>query len=241
VYGRRIQDRELTFGVSGKLHANSLIMYDHQTDSLWSHLVGAAISGPMQGAKLKPMQSMFTQWGTWKGMHPATKILTTGRSRIFGLRGDPYEDYYRSSDTGIIATRRDDKRIFPKEYVLGLVLDGKAKAYAFSALSKQSVLNDDFEDKPLLIVFDEASATGAVFSRRVDGRTLSFTERRSSRDKNLLLTDKETKSIWKGLSGRATGGFLKGKKLDPVSATPSFWFGWIDHYPETELFYLAKK
>jgi hypothetical protein len=60
VYDRRIAGKELTFGVSGKLHANSLIMYDHQTDSLWSHLVGAAVTGSLKGKKLIPMESMLT-------------------------------------------------------------------------------------------------------------------------------------------------------------------------------------
>ena len=135
MYDRRIAGKELTFGVSGKLHANSLIMYDHQTESLWSHLVGAAITGPLKGEKLKPLRSMFTRWSTWKTFYPDSRVLNNGRSSIFTLR-DPYESYYRSADTGIIPTRLADKRIYPKEYVLGLVLNGKAKAFPFSALSR---------------------------------------------------------------------------------------------------------
>ncbi|MBI3060254.1 MAG: DUF3179 domain-containing protein [Deltaproteobacteria bacterium] len=109
MYDRRIAGKELTFGVSGKLHANSLIMYDHQTESLWSHLVGAAVTGPTKGVKLIPIQSMFTQWDTWRRLYPGTKVLNNGRSSIFALR-DPYESYYRSPDTGIIPTRLSDKK-----------------------------------------------------------------------------------------------------------------------------------
>jgi hypothetical protein len=239
VYDRRIKSKELTFGVSGKLHANSLIMYDHQTDSLWSHLVGAAITGPMKGEKLKPLQSMFTRWETWAKLNPGTKVLSTGKS-AFGSVRDPYDSYYRSPETGIIPPRQLDKRIYPKEFVLGVVLNGKAKAYPFSVLSRQSVVNDTFEETAIMIVFHEETTTGVIFKRQLDGKILSFKKTERQPRKELALVDNATGSVWEGLSGRAVHGPLKGRKLDPLPATPSFWFGWVDHYPRTELFALNR-
>ncbi len=226
--------------MSGKLHGNSLIMYDHQTDSLWSHLVGAAVTGPMKGEKLQPLQSMFTKWETWRKLHPATKVLSSGRAGLFSSQRDPYESYYRSADTGIIPTRHSDKRIYPKEYVLGLILNDKAKAYPFSVLSLRSVVNDNFAGVPLLIVFNEETTTGMIFRRKLDGKTLSFKRTQLEGEKRLFLVDDESGSIWEGLSGRAVQGALKGKKLEALPITPSFWFGWVDHYPNTELFALQR-
>jgi hypothetical protein len=236
VYDRRTGNKELTFGVSGKLHANSLVMYDHQTDSLWSHLVGAAVTGPVKGQKLNVLESMLTEWQTWKRLHPNTKVLSSGRGGFLASLRDPYEAYYRSTDTGIIPPRVLDKRIYPKEYVLGLVMNDKAKAYPFSVLSRQPVLNDNFQGIPLLIVFDSESATGVIFKRRLEGKDLIFKKTTGSDKTGLFLADDATKSVWDGLSGKAVQGPLKGKKLDPVPMTPSFWFGWVDHYPDTELF-----
>ena len=239
MYDRRIAGKELTFGVSGKLHANSLIMYDHQTDSLWSHLVGAAVTGPLKGKKLKPLQSMFTRWETWERLYPGSKVLTSGRP-FFGSLRDPYESYYRSADTGIIPTRLSDKRVYPKEYVLALVLKEKAKAYPFSVLSRKPVVNDTFQGIPLLVVFDAETATGVTFKRKMEGKTLFFKKTQRSNKKRVFLVDDATGSIWDGLTGRAVQGRLKGKKLEPLPATPSFWFGWVDHYPDTELFFVKK-
>jgi Protein of unknown function (DUF3179) len=209
-------------------------MYDHQTESLWSHLAGAAVTGPMKGEKLKPLQSMFTRWDTWRKLHPASKVLSSGRESFFSSMKDPYEAYYRSADTGIIPTRVSDKRIYPKEYVLGLVLNEKAKAYPFSVLSRQPVVNDTFQAVPLLVVFDVEAATGVIFRRSLGGKHPSFEQ--GSGKKGLFLVDDATKSLWDGLSGRALHGSFKGKKLEPVPMTPSFWFGWVDHYPSTELY-----
>lgn len=240
MYDRRIAGKELTFGVSGKLHANSLIMYDHQTESLWSHLVGAAVSGPLKGAKLKWLQSMFTQWDTWRRLHPKSRVLSSGRSSLFGSLRDPYESYYRSPDTGIIPPRLSDKRIYPKEFVLGLVLNDKAKAYPFSVLSRHSPVNDTFQGVPILVVFDSESTTGTIFKRKIEAKTLFFRRAEGPNKKGLFLVDDGTSSLWEGLTGTTVQGPLRGKKLDGLPTTPSFWFGWVDHYPNTEL-YLVRK
>ena len=241
MYDRRIAGKELTFGVSGKLHANSLIMYDHQTDSLWSHLVGAAVTGPLKERKLKVINSMFTRWDTWKRLYPKTKVLRS-RRRSGRLR-DIYEvnGYYSNPEKiGIIPTRRSDRRIHPKEYVLALVLSDKAKAYPFSVLSRDSVVNDTFQGIPLLVVFDEETATGVIFKRRLKRKTLSFKKTQLANKKGLFLADDATGSVWDGLTGRAVQGKFKDTKLEPLPATPSFWFGWVDHYPDTELYSVNK-
>ena len=45
MYARKVDNRTLTFGVSGLLVRNSLVMYDRETGSLWSHLSGKALDG----------------------------------------------------------------------------------------------------------------------------------------------------------------------------------------------------
>jgi len=240
VYGRKIAGKVLTFGVSGKLHANNLVMYDHQTDSLWSHLVGAAITGPLKGKKLKLLESLFTPWETWRRLYPGTKVLTAGSTPWFGSLRDPYESYYRSADTGILPTRRSDKRIYPKEFVLGLVIHGKARAYPFSALSRQPVVNDVFEKVPLLVTFEKESATVMAFTRRVKGQILSFKRVQLTGQRGFFLVDDVTGSVWNGLTGRAIRGRLKGQKLEHLPMASAFWFGWVDHYPKTEIFRVKK-
>jgi hypothetical protein len=54
------------------------------------------------------------------------------------------------------------------------------------------------------------------------------------------LVDDESGSIWQGLTGQAVQGSLKGSRLEALPITPSFWFGWVDHYPDTQLFELRK-
>ena len=62
MYAREINGERYEFGVSGKLFRNVLIMYDRQTKSLWSQLLGAAVDGPLKGTRLEMLAASFTTW-----------------------------------------------------------------------------------------------------------------------------------------------------------------------------------
>jgi hypothetical protein len=49
-YDRRLDQRILDFGTSGKLYQSALVMYDRQTESLWSHFTAQAVAGVLTGA-----------------------------------------------------------------------------------------------------------------------------------------------------------------------------------------------
>jgi len=84
------------------------------------------------------------------------------------------------------------------------------------------------------------SATGVIFKRTLEGKDLIFKKTTGSDKAGLFLADDATMSVWVGVSGKGVQGPLKSKKLAPLPMTPSFWFGWVDHYPNTELLALSK-
>ena len=75
MYAREINGERYEFGVSGKLFRNVLIMYDRQTKSLWSQLLGAAVDGPLKGTRLEMLAASFTTWGVWRREHPDGMVL----------------------------------------------------------------------------------------------------------------------------------------------------------------------
>lgn len=227
MYSRQVENQVLEFGVSGKLMRNVLVMYDRQTDSLWPQLLGRAVEGPLAGTELAFIASRLTTWADWKERYPETLALVKDYSGDF----DPYDRYYDSGRAGVIGQAVVDDRLETKEFVLGVVHQGQAKAYPFRQLSEMPVVNDQFNDLPLLVVFDEASASGAVFERRVGDQVLEF-----SRVSDLELIDEQTGSRWDGLRGLAVGGPLQGEWLPVVQHTAAFWFGWKDIYPSTALY-----
>jgi hypothetical protein len=232
VYDRQIsEDQTLTFGVSGMLYRNGLIMYDHQTESLWSHILGQAIAGDYKDTRLTFIAALQTDWSTWKELHPDTLVVSP---ELFGR--DVYDRYYGEPDAGVLGrATRSDETLNAKEYVIGVRLAGEVKAYPFSTLSEQPVVNDTLAEIPLAIFFDKGSASGVVFSRQLDdGSVLTF----EPGDNFHIAIDAETQSQWDIFTGKATSGPLKGMQLEQIPITYAFWFGWADYHPETSVYRL---
>jgi hypothetical protein len=166
VYDPRIDGKTLTFGVLGKLYKSNLLMFDHQTDSLWSQLLQQAITGPLTGKKLTMLTAEHTTWESWRGRHPESLVLSpaTGFKRDYGL--DPY-DQYREGGVPTFRRKADSPiagaKLRPMERVLGVQLNDLKKAYPFSVLKKSPA---DFEDRlgatEILIHFDRTSGSAFV-------------------------------------------------------------------------------
>jgi hypothetical protein len=226
VYDRQVtDDQTLTFGVSGMLYRNGLIMYDHQTQSLWSHIMGQAIAGDFDGTQLELIAALQTDWASWKERHPDTVVINPG---LFGRDG--YEGYYRRPDAGVLGrATKPDVDIGPKEFVIGVRLGGEVKAYPFRVLNQQSIVNDTVGQVPVVIFFDKGSAVGAVFSPQMDDGTLLTFEPGETLE---VAIDTQTQSEWDIFTGTATSGPLEGTQLAQIPITYAFWFGWADYHPE---------
>ena len=57
MYAREVDGEEYTFGVSGKLIMNGLVLYDRETNTHWSHLPGVAVDGALENAQLDYLPS----------------------------------------------------------------------------------------------------------------------------------------------------------------------------------------
>ncbi len=230
VYTRRVQGQDLTFGVSGKLYKDALVMFDRQTDSLWTQVDGSVLRGKMKGARLEPVPAVQTTWAEWKRMHPDTLALKKERS----VTGTQYGDYHSSAERlGIAGTRNPDSRLPGKALVVTLGAGNEALAVSVEALKRSPLHQTKFAGKPVAIVFDANSATARVFERQVQGGTLDFKVVR--REGELLLRDEQTGTFWSGLTGKALEGKLAGQELRPVPYMMNYWFAWVAYNPRTRL------
>ncbi len=135
VFDRRQDERVLTFGVSGLLYNSDVLMYDHQTESLWSQLKMEAISGPMAEATLAWLPSRLMNWEAWRKRHPDGKVLSTDTGYARNYARTPYEGYERDEQTFFPYERnRDDLGV--KTWVVGVRLGANAKAYPLEALER---------------------------------------------------------------------------------------------------------
>lgn len=234
---RLVDGEETTFGVSGLLWRSDLVMYDQATESLWSQVLGRAIRGPQTGKRLSLVPSTFTSWGEWRRTHPDGEVLlppplslTITDTPPRNYDGEAYAGYDESRRIGIGYNDFDDDRLHPKARVVGIRVDGTAKAYPLSTvLDADGVVNDTVAGLPVVAV-GAGDGTLAVYDRRVDGSTLSF----QPGDDRTVVADGSAFDI---RTGAATSGPLAGARLDQVNdRSPMFWFAWADFHPNTAVY-----
>lgn len=231
VFDRRL-DRELTFGVSGYLFKNNLVMYDHQTNTFWSQLMAQAIRGPMRGERLQVLPARIISWGNWKAAHPDTLVLSAKKVGYSeGVVVDPYSGYYVSETPGLTGESQDN-RLASKALVVGLVVGEHARAYPLQYILGEGVINDTLGGVPVALVADREAQSASIFLRDTDQGRLEFTV--SAGHEGLL--DNQTGSSWDPQAGLALSGELRGTRLRRLAAPLVFWFAWAGIYPETDVF-----
>ncbi len=232
VYNREVEGKEYTFGVSGKLLKNTLVMFDYETESLWPIVYGRAIDGKLSGRKINNLvKGQKMPWVAWRELHPDTLVLSHRGSRTIGY--DAYGDYHKSKRTGIYPVQNINKELSAKTNVIGIEVNGKHKAYPFSIFDNTKIVTDEFQGLNLLIYRNKETNNIMVYDRRVDGYVIDF-KKDSSKG---FATDDITKTTWDLRNGVGTKGSMKGKLLQRVSFISVYWFVWADYFPETEIFY----
>lgn len=162
-FDAQINEEVLTFGVSGLLYNSDVLLYDRQTESLWSQLKYEAVTGELKGEILKILNTANTTWKAWKDKHPTTLVLSedTGFNRDYSR--DPYPNYEQNQQLYFPVSNVND--LFePKERVIGLEINGKSKAYPFSELKKLKgkVLEDSFEGQELKITYNSQAQSAEI-------------------------------------------------------------------------------
>lgn len=218
------------------LWKDALVMYDRETETLWSQFNAKAIHGPLEGMELKPYPAVHTTWGQWKRLHPDSQVLSK-RSRLGGTEGrhDVYQGYTGDPNSlGIFGTRNPDSTLPGKEHVFGLTHNRIRVAYPFRYLSRSPLAHDNAADEPILVVFIAPEATAVAFTRRLGDQVLRF-DRLHQAEGQWIMEDTETRSLWQALKGEAIAGPLKGSRLTPIPGHQVFWFAWKGFYPDSRL------
>lgn len=244
-FERRLGDRLLTLGVSGLLYRSDLVMYDRQTESLWSQIEGRAIAGHLTGRTLQRVPVQTVTWDQWRQANPAGKVLSrdTGVDRDYGR--NPYLGYDKAADDPFAFSADPDPRLAPKERVLGLGdTDRDPTALVLSSLARQRVIALTVNGDPVVVwavgglrsALDtkdiatgrRVAATGA-FDPVLGSQHLTF----AAADGDTF-TDDQTGSTW-DIFGRAVSGPLVGRSLQPVGHLDTFWLAWAAFHPDTRL------
>ena len=210
------------------LFRDGLVMYDRETDTLWTHVDGRAVRGPLDGRELEIVPSIHATWKEWKRLYPDSSVLK--KEAVFR---SPYESYNRDGrQMGVLGRRLRDERLPAKERIVGVRAVDATMAFPEKSVREARLVHAMVGSLPVVLVAPENGLPIVAFDRRLDDRVLSF---RLDHDTPLALIDTETGSRWRITDGRAIEGALEGQQLARAPAFPAFWFGWTGYFPSTDV------
>ena len=183
-------------------------MADEETGTEWSHLLGKAMRGPLQGTELEPLPSTMTTWEAWKREHPKTTVLNLSQT------ADRYIKQFYSR---------------PNRFVFGWV-HGREHVYfvEFPQMLQQDLMNITTTDAQFLLTFDRDSTAANLFLPELDGDVLTFGRTEPGR-----MEDLETFSVWNSQTGVALSGPLEGRRLEQLVGIMSFARAWKIFHPDS--------
>jgi hypothetical protein len=233
-YGSVVGDQRRTFGTSGLLYRSNKLMFDHETNSLWSTIEGHPVVGPLvgKGLELTPHWMVTTTWGEWRTAHPDTTVLAldTGFRRDYS-EGAAYREYF-DTDRLMFTVPRTDPRLKNKAEVLAFRLPietgeqspaRKPVAIAATFLARNRLYQATVHGVPIVVITTAKGANRAYLAR--DVRFTSFAG-------DAVLIDPNGRRWTIGEDALTS---IDGARLERIPAYRAFWFGWYAQYPDTVL------
>lgn len=119
--------------------------------------------------------------------------------------------------------------------VIGVALNGDARAYPIAILNWREIVNDEVGDVPIIVTYCPLCASAVSYERTVSGHVLTFTTSGSLYKNNLVMVDRETGSLWGQIDGEALTGSLAGAKLKLVPSVVTTLSSWRVLHPNTQV------
>jgi hypothetical protein len=218
--GTASNGKTYTFGSSGLLYRSNKLMYDRQTETLWSQLTGEPVFGTLVSARLEPLRVMpltATTWKEWRRANPKTRVLSleTGHRRDY-RPGAAYGKYFASEGTMFPVWKRSNDSRAPKSWVYIVNVDDERKAYPVEAIDAARLIHDRVGETEIVLIGERAY--------RSEGR-------RFRRD-GASLVDASSGEIFAILEEALVSGETR---LPRVGGHRAFWFGAYASYPGLEV------
>jgi hypothetical protein len=239
-FDRMVDGRTLDFGTSGSLYQSALVMYDRQSESLWTHFDGRAVVGTLAGAELAMLPMSTVAWGDFRQAHPDGAVLSrdTGYVRPYGRNA--YRGYDRGDGplAGFFSGEVDPRQAGMAR-VVGFGDGDAAVAVLTEHLARVGVLHLDLDGRPVVAWHVPGTASALQRERVAEGDDVGatgvfFTDGSTFTREGAGFVDDETGTTWNVL-GEAVRGPRQGERLEPVTHLDTFWFAWSTYRPETAL------
>ena len=122
-----------------------------------------------------------------------------------------------------------------EEPVIGLEINGVARAYPLSILIWHEIVNDEIGGRPVTVTYCPLCNSAIVFDRRTGDKVLDFGTTGKLRNSDLVMYDRQTESWWQQFLGEAIVGEMTGARLKSIPARLEAFSLFKARHPEGEV------
>lgn len=168
--------------------------------------------------------------GTWIGTQQQTNELPFTPRRLMPKQDPIQIDKYR-----IATIAEANAEVTDEELVLGVFLNGEARAYPLNSISgpKRELLNDKLGGQSIAVTWCSLCFSAVVFDRQTSSGLIDLGIAGSLWQNNMVMYDTKTQSLWSQIRGEAMSGQLKGTRLERLASDVMTWSAWKTEHPET--------
>ncbi|MGH7781559.1 MAG: DUF3179 domain-containing protein [Candidatus Binataceae bacterium] len=123
--------------------------------------------------------------------------------------------------------------LMPDDRVIGVFVEGKARAYPLKILNWHEVVDDQVAGRSFAVTYCPLTASAIVYDRKLGTKPLTLAVSGKLYESNLLFYDKSTESLWSQIKGEAIAGPLTGRRLDALPSVVAGWAVWRKAHPDT--------
>jgi hypothetical protein len=117
-----------------------------------------------------------------------------------------------------------DEWLEPQSPVMVIEVNGDRRAYPLAIMTQHEIVNDVVGGEPVVVTYCPLCNSGLAFERTVDGEVLDFGTSGRLFQANLVMYDRQTKTLWTQFTGRAVvGEDFVGTELERI---PTSLLGW---------------
>ena len=148
------------------------------------------------------------------------------------LSGGPPRDGIPSIDDPVFKAISDVDDLKATEPVIGLIVNGKARAYPLRVLMWHEIVNDVIGGVPVAVTYCPLCNSAVVFDRRFDGQVLSFGTTGKLRKSDLVMYDRQSETWWQQFLGEGLIGKYTGETLKTIPARLESFENFVKRAPD---------
>ena len=180
-----------------------------------------------------------------------TKLISNGKGRMpFDVtrhsiplskieRSIPKDAIPALINPQFISAQAAGKKLRDSDRVLGVLLNGEAKAYPVRILNWHELVNDVVGGRPVLVTWCPLCGSSLVYDALINNRRYMFGVSGLLYKNNVLFYDGETGSLWSQLLSQAVTGPMASTRLQVLPALDTTWGEWRRAHPNTQVLSFA--